>query len=130
MSNSTGPENSTPRADAQTSMFDASENFEPSRVNKARSSAPASMKGTRSLARLRDRVHLAVKELDRLKAENQQLRKELERVSTESQQPIEGTSVIFAEPAEDLRSRIELCIQAIDSHLNSQDSTSVGKTGA
>ena len=75
------------------------------------------MKGTRSLARLRERVDLAVKELDRLRNENKKMRRDLEKVANQPAIDIEGTPVIFSESGPELRSRIEECIRLIDAHM-------------
>jgi regulator of replication initiation timing len=76
------------------------------------------MKGTRSLERLRDRVDLVVRELDRLRAENKSLRRDLERAASQQQPFDDGTSIVFAESAPELRARIESCIGAIDGYLS------------
>lgn len=76
------------------------------------------MKGTRSLARLRDRVDLAVKELARLRNENKRLRRDLERTAGQGPLDVEGTPIVFSESAPDLRARIESCIKAVDDQIS------------
>ena len=110
-----------PPSDAQTSMFDSSEIQKSSQARNALSSASVTMKGTRSIARLRDRVNLAVKELSRLRTENKKLKKELERVGSQSRTQTEGASIVFPETAGELRERIESCIRAVDEHMQSHE---------
>jgi uncharacterized small protein (DUF1192 family) len=130
MSNTTGRNQSGQSNDLQTSMFETAEHNKPSPAAQALSSAPVTMKGTRSLARLRDRVNLAVKELERLRSENLRLRKELDRAAADSHQPADGTSIVFAESADELRERIELCIGAIDAHMETQNNSTTAAEDA
>jgi regulator of replication initiation timing len=76
------------------------------------------MKGTRSLARLRNRVDITIKELERLRNENNKLRRNLERAANQPSINVEGTPVVFSESGSELKSRIEACIRAIDAHID------------
>jgi len=121
MSNKTGPDNDMSPSDVQTSMFDSSEIQKSSQARNALSTASVTMKGTRSIARLRDRVNLAIKELSRLRTENHRLKKELESVGSRARTPNEGASIVFTESAGELRERIESCIRAVDAHMQSHE---------
>ncbi len=98
-------------------MFEETESLISSPAGRTLSPASTNMKGTRSLARLRDRVDLAVKELDRLRDENKKMRRDLDKVAHQPAMHVEGTPVIFSESGPELRSRIEECIRVIDAHM-------------
>ena len=102
-------------------MFDQTETITPSPLGRTPSPASKNMKGTRSLARLRDRVDLTVRELERLRNENKKLRRDLERAASQPSVEIEGTPVIFSESGPELRSQIKACIEAIDACIGQKE---------
>jgi len=99
-------------------MFDKTEPLISSSSGRTLTPASINMKGTRSLARLRNRVDLTIKELERLRNENNKLRRDLERAANQPSINVEGTPVVFSESGQELKSRIEACIRAIDAHID------------
>ena len=110
---------------AQQNMFEGSNgsNEGQSDQKKRGSSRP---KSTASLQRLRDRIDLAVKELSRLREENASLNKQIDSLRTDGTATVDGTSVVFTESPDVLRSQVEKYIAAIDliNHSDSKASPS------
>ncbi|GMQ82501.1 MAG: hypothetical protein BMS9Abin05_1955 [Rhodothermia bacterium] len=102
---------------AQQNMFEGSNgsNEGQSDQQKQGSSRP---RGTASLQRLKDRIGLAVKELSRLREENASLHKQIDSLRTDGIASVEGTSVVFTESSEALRSQVEKYIEAIDRSID------------
>lgn len=75
------------------------------------------MDGTKSLERLRDRIDLVVKELQRLREENGALRKELRSSQKARAAAEDGTSVHFNESPAELRSQVEALIDRLDDRI-------------
>jgi len=83
---------------------------------------PAHLKGTRSLERLRDRIDLAVKELNRLRDENQQLHKEVEALKKGAPSSADGSEVVFSESGPELRKTLESYIGVLDRYIEEEAS--------
>lgn len=81
---------------------------------------PRHQKQTRALESLRVRIELAVKELARLRTENNALRKEVESLRHDMTMGVDGTPVVFTESPAQLREQIEHYISVIDRHIDSQ----------
>ncbi len=105
----------------QQSMFSSADST-PSN-GKTRKRGPVHLKGTRSLERLRDRIELAVKELNRLKDENHSLHKEMDSLKSRRTESVDGTPVVFTDSPAALRSKVESFIKVIDSYIDSEEST-------
>lgn len=110
----------TPPSARQATMLDQTETFTSSPSGRTLFYASINMKGTHSLARLRDRIDLTVRELARLRNENKKIRRDLEKAANHPSMSVEGTPVVFSESSTELRSRIERYIKAIDAHMNEQ----------
>lgn len=104
-------------APGQKSMF---EGGSPS-TKSGRKRGPTHLKGTRSLERLRDRIELAVKELHRLREENNALRRELEAVHKGSRDEGDGTNVVFTESPDELRKKLEDYIHLVDELIEAEN---------
>ena len=119
MRDRSSPNRRTPSPVEQTTMFESSEPNIQSSHERTRPKASGLMKGSRTLSRLSDRIDLAIRELDRLRSENKELRKKLDRLASQTSNESEGTQVVFSETPRELRGLIETCIQAIDDHMSS-----------
>jgi len=94
-------------------MFDPDETPAPESTTRGSSH----MDGTKSLERLRDRVNLAVKELQRLREENASLRKELKSSQKARAATDEGSVIHFNEGPAELRSQVQALIDSIDERI-------------
>lgn len=83
----------------------------------APATGPARLKGTQSLERLRDRVRLAARELERLRQENRTLRERIDQLERRPTFDPEATVLAFDEDPEALRAKIERFVEAIDAYL-------------
>jgi len=81
-------------------------------------------RGSVSLRRLRDRIQILVKELDRLRNENQTLTQRIIELESISKIKSRVTSVEFDENREDLLARVNSFIQTIDDYLIKEDKQS------
>lgn len=89
-----------------------------------------SMKSERALERLRDRIHLAARELRRLREENARLQRQVEELQTRGLGEVDGTPVVFTEDASALRSKVERFIESIDLYLAKQTTEPVNGSGS
>lgn len=104
----------TSRSKQQPDMFQSGS---PGSAKKTARRGPKHQKGTQALERLRDRIELAVKELHRLREDNQLLQRELEAVRRHGLDGVEGTTVVFNESPSTLRKKIESYISTIDRQI-------------
>ncbi|MCY3999841.1 MAG: hypothetical protein OXF06_13085 [Bacteroidetes bacterium] len=81
-------------------------------------------RGSVSLRRLRDRVQILVKELDRLRNENQDLTQRILELESSPKIKSRVTSVNFEENREELLARVNSFIQTIDDYLIKEDKKS------
>ena len=81
-------------------------------------------RGSVSLRRLRDRVQILVKELDRLRNENQTLTQRILELESSPKIKSRVTSVKFDENREELLARVNAFIQTIDDYLVKEDKKS------
>jgi len=111
----------TEELEGQQNMFSAGDKSQ----SKGRPSkkGPTHLKGTRALERLRNRIELAVNELNRLRDENHALHKEVESLKSASIESPDGTAVVFSEGAAELRTQIESYISVIDGYLEREASS-------
>lgn len=70
-----------------------------------------------SLATLKENVAAAVKEITRLRAENEQLSDSLQTLWAKSEDAAGGATVNFEEDRDELRARLTRYIAIIDRHL-------------
>ncbi|MCY4171046.1 MAG: hypothetical protein OXE59_00290 [Bacteroidetes bacterium] len=75
------------------------------------------VRGTTLLRRLRDRIQVLVKELDRLRDENKALINRINELESAQKVRLSGSSVKFEENKEQLLVRINAFIKTIDDYL-------------
>jgi len=83
---------------------------------------PAHLKGTRSLERLRARIDLAVKELNRLRDENLHLHREIEALKKGAVSSGDGSEIVFSESGPELRKTLEAYIGVLDRYIEEEAS--------
>ena len=81
---------------------------------------PVHLKGLRSLERLRDRVEMTARELERLRQENAALVERLRALEARTPDGPRGTTVAFDEPPEVLRRKVQTFIDAIDRYVEGE----------
>ena len=79
------------------------------------------LRGSASLRQLRDRVQALVRELDRLRGENQELMKKIAELQTSRKKNSRTTTLTFEKDREQLLAQINTFIKAIDSYLTTED---------
>ncbi len=79
--------------------------------------AVAVLRGPALLRQLRDHVQVLVKELDRLQVKNQKLTERIAELESSGMQNLASTNLTFEENREQLLTRINSFIEAIDSYL-------------
>ena len=107
----------------QQSMFGA-RSSDP--TGKDRKRGPSHLAGTQALERLRDRIDLAVKELQRLRDENAALHKELDAIRRGGRAASDGTDVTFTESTDQLRAQLNRYIGTIDELIRKEESAASG----
>lgn len=116
MSESPGRDVPDTGGQSQGDMF--SEPSDPDTIDTSQAGRRAlSVRSERALERLRDRISLAARELQRLREENARLHRQVEDLQTRGLGEVEGTPVVFTEDASALRSKVERFIESIDLHL-------------
>ncbi len=76
-----------------------------------------SLRGTQALERLRERVEVAARELERLRKDNILLARRIAELEARPEVDTNQSFLVFEEDPEGLRKRVESFIQAIDAHL-------------
>ena len=99
---------------AQQNMFDGSNGANLEETAQPMSDDPSEVTGPRSLERLKDRVELAIKELQRLRSENASMKKQIDSIQSQGPAAGDGTAVVFNESPEALKAQIKQYIEAID----------------
>ncbi len=79
------------------------------------------LRGSASLRQLRDRVQALVRELDRLRGENQELMEKIAELQTSRKKNSRTTTLTFEKDREQLLAQINTFIKAIDSYLTTED---------
>lgn len=102
---------------AQQNMFEGSNGSNAGQTDQ-KSRGSSRLKGANSLRRLKDRIDLTVKELYRLREENTSLHKQIDSLRAEAPGSVDGTSIVFTESPDVLRSQIEGYIEAIDRSID------------
>lgn len=119
------PDRSGDEGPPQRDMF--SESDDPNALDTGRTGRRSlSMTSERALERLRDRIHLAARELRRLREENAKLHRQVEDLQTRGLGEVDGTPVVFTEDAAALRSKVERFIESIDLYLADQTASENG----
>jgi len=80
-------------------------------------SSSTATRGTSSLRQLRDRVHILVKELDRLRNENKSLIHRISELESAQNFKSSGLSIKFTEDKDQLLARVNAFIKTIDDYL-------------
>ncbi len=75
------------------------------------------LRGTQALERLRERVEVAARELERLRKDNMLLARRIAELEARPDVDSDQAFLIFDEDPEGLRKRVEGFVQAIDTYL-------------